>query len=588
MFSVVISEKGGAERREVFDSSEVTVGRVRGNDLVLPKGNVSKRHARLTQKDGRFVVVDQNSTNGTYVNRQRIVQATIVREGDRIYIGDFILRIDGAPGSQSNGAAPLARPEGETLERDSWVGPSPEDLKAAQVPPAPRVPAGVTGRSPLHAVPEAVEPPRPSKTESVHRDPTPVESIRALVERVAEKVERRTLERDIGESTSRRIERCLVEELGRLRLELGVSSQLPEEQLLALARAELIGLGPLEILIHGESVVQLTANGTVSANSVREGGSSMAEIPFSCAESVDRVLARLCRQSDVSHDGRETFLNGRLPGGVVWRVVRQRACPDGIVFVLRRQAAVRGSLETLVREGTVSRAMATFLGHCLSAGANLLVTGGEASSVARVLSALAAGVDGRQLLVLEERYRLAVDVESAVRLDATTATVDPVRMLDFASALPKACLVVENLLGRCLAPTIEAVGRGVGGVVAGAYAPSVERALSRLASHFAVQCPGVTVEAGRRSIAANLDVVVEVFSPGDGRDRVRRLVELVEDPSGQTQLKEIFSFVVERTAAGGAVEGAFHATGVEPALARELRARGVALDASLFSRPSAG
>ena len=43
MFAVVISEKGGAERREVFEGTEVSVGRVRGNDLVLSKGNVSKR-----------------------------------------------------------------------------------------------------------------------------------------------------------------------------------------------------------------------------------------------------------------------------------------------------------------------------------------------------------------------------------------------------------------------------------------------------------------------------------------------------------------------------------------------------------------
>ena len=93
-YSIVVHEKGGAERREAFESAEITVGRVQGNDLMLPKGNVSKRHARLLYRDGRFIVTDLNSTNGTYVNRRRITQATIVREGDRIYIGDFVLRIE--------------------------------------------------------------------------------------------------------------------------------------------------------------------------------------------------------------------------------------------------------------------------------------------------------------------------------------------------------------------------------------------------------------------------------------------------------------------------------------------------------------
>src|SRR5438876_2177576 len=94
MFSIIISEKGGAERREAFDRTEINVGRVQGNDLMLPKGNVSKRHARLLFRDCRFIVTDLKSTNGTYVNGRKIAQATIVREGDKIYIGDFVLRVE--------------------------------------------------------------------------------------------------------------------------------------------------------------------------------------------------------------------------------------------------------------------------------------------------------------------------------------------------------------------------------------------------------------------------------------------------------------------------------------------------------------
>ncbi len=94
MFSIIISEKGGAERKETFDKNEINVGRVQGNDLMLPKGNVSKHHARLLFRDGRFIVTDLKSTNGTYVNGRKIAQATIVREGDKIYIGDFVLRVD--------------------------------------------------------------------------------------------------------------------------------------------------------------------------------------------------------------------------------------------------------------------------------------------------------------------------------------------------------------------------------------------------------------------------------------------------------------------------------------------------------------
>src|ERR1035437_10162239 len=102
MFTIIISEKGGAERRETFDKNEINVGRVQGNDLMLPKGNVSKHHARLLFRDGRFIVTDLKSTNGTYVNGRKIAQATIVREGDKIYIGDFVIRLE----SPAAGALP--------------------------------------------------------------------------------------------------------------------------------------------------------------------------------------------------------------------------------------------------------------------------------------------------------------------------------------------------------------------------------------------------------------------------------------------------------------------------------------------------
>src|ERR1700689_1104037 len=98
MFTIVIHEKGGTERREGFDKNEVNVGRVQGNDLMLPKGNVSKNQARLLYRDSPFIVTDLKSTNGTYVNGRKISQATIVREGDKIYIGDFVVRIEAASG----------------------------------------------------------------------------------------------------------------------------------------------------------------------------------------------------------------------------------------------------------------------------------------------------------------------------------------------------------------------------------------------------------------------------------------------------------------------------------------------------------
>lgn len=95
--TLVVTEKGGAQRQMAFAKSEVTIGRVQGNDIILPKGNVSKRHARIVRKDGRFIVVDLKSTNGTYVNGRKITSPLVVRDGDKVYIGDFIVTVAAIP-----------------------------------------------------------------------------------------------------------------------------------------------------------------------------------------------------------------------------------------------------------------------------------------------------------------------------------------------------------------------------------------------------------------------------------------------------------------------------------------------------------
>src|SRR3954467_3877190 len=119
MFTIIIQEKGGEQRRMVFNKPEVTIGRVQGNDIVLPKGNVSKRHARIVLKDGKFIIVDLKSTNGTYVNGRKITSPLVVKDSDKIYIGDFIVGVDeAASGAEGDGPSETTTsPPGSNLQQ---------------------------------------------------------------------------------------------------------------------------------------------------------------------------------------------------------------------------------------------------------------------------------------------------------------------------------------------------------------------------------------------------------------------------------------------------------------------------------------
>ncbi len=74
------------------DGQQVVVGRSSDLDMVLVEEMVSRRHAIISFKDGVVAIEDLGSTNGTFVNGEKVTK-TVLREGDRILIGTNILKV---------------------------------------------------------------------------------------------------------------------------------------------------------------------------------------------------------------------------------------------------------------------------------------------------------------------------------------------------------------------------------------------------------------------------------------------------------------------------------------------------------------
>src|SRR5579871_5008679 len=122
MFVITLAERNGDSQQLEFNKNEITIGRLNGNDIVLAKGNVSKYHSRIVLKDGKFIIVDMKSTNGTYVNGKKIAAPQVIRPADKIYIGDYIINVDAKAGGEvsEDGASESQEvPEAEAEEAQS-------------------------------------------------------------------------------------------------------------------------------------------------------------------------------------------------------------------------------------------------------------------------------------------------------------------------------------------------------------------------------------------------------------------------------------------------------------------------------------
>lgn len=258
----------------------------------------------------------------------------------------------------------------------------------------------------------------------------------------------------------------------------------------------------------------------------------------------------------------------------------------GTMVTIRKPQRADQTLDDLVRTGAVSRVVASFLSQSVASRANVLVTGAYGSGATTLLGALAAaGSTEDRVVVLQEDDELVFNQPHTVSILLGDTAQAGARAVRAALRAHPDRLVIGAFAGHVVTEVVDAVGDGFEGVMAAARAPSLRHLVARLPADIAATRGNISLEVAREWLASAFDLVVEVAKLRDGRMRVLRVGEMVVE-NGQLVVRDVFTFVVERLAAGGAVEGSFAATGHVPRVAEDLALRGSALDPALFKPTS--
>ena len=79
-------------REHTLTNEDTTIGRAVGNDIIITSKRVSREHAHIRRDGWKAILEDSGSTNGTYLNEERLMTAAVLRDQDRIKIGDVVFQ----------------------------------------------------------------------------------------------------------------------------------------------------------------------------------------------------------------------------------------------------------------------------------------------------------------------------------------------------------------------------------------------------------------------------------------------------------------------------------------------------------------
>ncbi len=162
-FQLVLQK--GPNPGKIFElvQDELTIGRDISNRIVINDPEVSRRHARLTAQMGGYVIEDLGSTNGTFVDGQRLMGPHLLRPGQTIMFGEKITLAYEAMGFDPNAtiAGPAAPPAVTRQAQPEAAPPAYQPQAPVYQPPQP-APVYQPPQAPTYPQPAYQQPPPPA------------------------------------------------------------------------------------------------------------------------------------------------------------------------------------------------------------------------------------------------------------------------------------------------------------------------------------------------------------------------------------------------------------------------------------------
>ncbi|PIE73707.1 MAG: pilus assembly protein CpaF [Deltaproteobacteria bacterium] len=368
-------------------------------------------------------------------------------------------------------------------------------------------------------------------------------------------------------------------------------NQKERSDLVAELMDEILGLGPIEELIHDESVNDILINGHEQVFVERGGKLESTEIRFRdndhLMQIIDRIVSRIGRRVDES----SPMVDARLEDGSRVNVIIPPLSLLGPVVSIRKFGRVPVGIEQLLSSQTLTEDMNTFLRAAVRSKLNILISGGTGAGKTTLLNILSQYISGKERIVtIEDSAELRLDQPHVIPLESRPSNVEgrgEVTLTDLVKnslRMRPDRIIVGEARGAEVMDMLQAMNTGHPGSMSTIHANSPRDAFSRMEVMAGMGTALFSERALRGLIASAINIIVQLARLPDGTRRVMTISEIQGIRDDIVAVQPLVRFRQEGVNESGHIFGRFQGTGTTPVFAEHIRSYGLDLPANLFAR----
>ena len=352
---------------------------------------------------------------------------------------------------------------------------------------------------------------------------------------------------------------------------------------------EVLGLGPLEILMADPTISDILVNTYNQIYIERKGKLELSDVRFESEahllKIIDKIVSGVGRRVDES----SPMVDARLPDGSRVNAIIPPLAVDGAILSIRRFAVTPLQMKDFLQGKSLTPEMAEVLEGLVKSKVNILIAGGTGTGKTTLLNVLSGYIPSNErIITIEDAAELQLQQPHVVRLEIRPPNIEgkgevtPRMLVRNSLRMRPDRIIVGEVRGPEVVDMLQAMNTGHEGSMATVHANTPRDALTRLENMIGMAGFNLPTKAMREQISSALTVIIHVSRLSDGQRKVTSIKEITGMESDIITMQDIFVFEQTGVSDDGKVQGHFKATGIRPRFVERLRVHGVQVPDTLF------